>query len=227
MRTQIAKTEYLPAEYIPPTFSTRTPHPPIPQVGGGGCYREKFFYFFLNPLSTRSNYTSIFIFFSDFRSFTECLYWNYFFWILHSLFLPRIIFYFFCFSYSIPTRILFFYFSKHCFNSSSFHSVFLISFYLFSFYTRLITILSLLRIVENYDFDIISRFRISDSEFRLVSALSILCFDSSTLYLFNSSACYKQTSMLMWVCFMLILAILRLSDVFLFVLGVVYRLWIK
>ena len=130
-----------------------------------------------------------------------------------------------------PIRFLlvfyFFIFSKHCFNSSSFHSVFLISFYLFSFYTRLITILSLLRIVENYDFDIISRFRISDSEFRLVSALSILCFNSSTLYLFNSPACHKQTSMLMWVCFMLVLAILRLSDVFSFVLGVVYRLGLK
>ena len=43
VRTQIAKTEYLPAEYIPPTFSTRTPPTPIPQVDGGGCYREKFF----------------------------------------------------------------------------------------------------------------------------------------------------------------------------------------
>ena len=64
-------------------------------------------------------------------------------------------------------------------------------------------------------------------QFQLVSALQILRFDSSTLYLFNSSACYKQTFMLMWVCFMLILAILRLSDVFLFVLGVVYRLGIK
>ena len=83
----------------------------------------------------------------------------------------------------------------------------------------MITILSLLRIVENYDFDIISRFRISDSEFRLVSALPILRFDSS--------ACYKQTFMLMRVCFMLVLAILRLSDVFLFVLGVVYRLGLK
>ena len=120
-----------------------------------------------------------------------------FFWILHSLFLPRIIFYFFVSPIRFLLVFYFFIFSKHCFNSSSFHSVFLISFYLFSFYTRLITILSLLRIVENYDFDIISRFRISDSEFRLVSALSILCFVSSTLYLFNSSACYKQTSMLM------------------------------
>ena len=64
-------------------------------------------------------------------------------------------------------------------------------------------------------------------QFRLVSALSILCFDSSTLYLFDYSACYKQTFMLMQVCFMLILAILRLSDVFSSVLGVVYRLGLK
>ena len=67
----------------------------------------------------------------------------------------------------------------------------------------------------------------SSHQFRLVSALQILRFDSSTLYLFDSSAYYKQTSMLMIVWFMLILAILRLSDVFSFVLGVVYRLGIK
>ena len=52
-------------------------------------------------------------------------------------------------------------------------------------------------------------------------------FDLFQHCLFYSSACYKQTSMLMWVCFMLILAILRLSDVFLLVLGVVYRLGLK
>ena len=52
-------------------------------------------------------------------------------------------------------------------------------------------------------------------------------FYALTLQLFISSACYKQTSMLIWVWFMLILAILRLSDVFSFVLGVVYRLGIK
>lgn len=45
MRTQIAKTGYLPAEYIPPTFDSRHP-PPLPQVHRGGCYREKFFLFF-------------------------------------------------------------------------------------------------------------------------------------------------------------------------------------
>ena len=67
-----------------------------------------------------------------------------------------------------------------------------------------------------------------DSIFRLVFTRIKLClFYSSTLYLFDSSACYKQTSMLMWVWFMLILAILRLSDVFSLVLGVVYRLWLK
>ena len=69
--------------------------------------------------------------------------------------------------------------------------------------------------------------RFSSHQFRLVSALSIIHFNSSTLYLFDSSAYYKQTSMFIWVCFMLVLAILRLSDVFSFVLGVVYRLWIK
>ena len=72
--------------------------------------------------------------------------------------------------------------------------------------------------------------RYSLSVLRYIFLVSIsTCFSivSLTLYLFNSSACYKQTSMLIWVCFMLILAILRLSDVFSFVLGVVYRLGIK
>ena len=52
-------------------------------------------------------------------------------------------------------------------------------------------------------------------------------FDLFQHCLFYSSACYKQTFMLLWVCFMLVLAILRLSDVFSFVLGVVYRLGLK
>ena len=76
-------------------------------------------------------------------------------------------------------------------------------------------------------FDSFLLFEFYSHQFRLVSALQILRFDSSTLYLFDSSAYYKQTSMLIWVCFMLVLAILRLSDVFSFVLGVVYRLGIK
>ena len=165
MRTQIAKTEYLPAEYIPPTFWL-VPPPPFPQVDGGGCYREKFFIFFLNPLSTRSNYTLIFIFFLIFARIHR-MFGLRIFWILYSLFL-------------------------------------------------------IIKFLEYF-----SRVNINSYLFRLVSALFILCFNSSTLYLFNSPACHKQTSMLMWVCFMLILAILRLSDVFSFVLGVVYRLGIK
>ena len=167
MRTQIAKTAHLPAEYIPPTFWL-VPPPPFPQVDGGGCYRENFFYFF------------------------------WFFIVL--VLIVALILVLYSFDYD----------------------------------------LGLLHIVENYGFDIISRFNIPilyfDSfllvefyshQFRLVSALQILRFDSSTLYLFNSSACYKQTSMLIWVCWMLILAILGLSDVFSCVLGVVYRLGIK
>ena len=141
MRTHTAKSAHLPPSISRLHFWLDTPSP----YSAGWRWRaaiEKNFF--------------------DFRSFTECLYWNYFFWILYSLFLSR----------------FFFIFSKHCFNSSSFHPVFLISFYLFSFYTRLITIWSLLHIVENNGFDIISRFRISDSEFRLVSALFILRFIS-------------------------------------------------
>ena len=68
VRTQIAKTEYLPAEYIPPTF-----------------------------------------------------------WLVHPLPLLRRL------TVWAAIEKNFFWFSKHCFNSSSFHSVFIISFYLFSF----------------------------------------------------------------------------------------------
>ena len=56
MRTQIAKTGYLTAEYMWGTFSTRTPPPPFAQVDGGGCYREKFFIFFQIPLSYSSDF---------------------------------------------------------------------------------------------------------------------------------------------------------------------------
>ena len=77
-----------------------------------------------------------------------------------------------------------------------------------------------------YLLDIIS-ITISDfaSDFRLV--FTRINFDLFQHCRFYSSACYKQTSMLMRVCFMLVLAILRLSDVFLFVLGVVLSSWDK
>ena len=69
MRTQIAKTGYLPAEYIPLTFWL-VPPPPIPQVDGGGCYREKFFlilfFWFYLVISWMDFYVwIIFLFFSD------------------------------------------------------------------------------------------------------------------------------------------------------------------
>ena len=85
MRTHRAKTGYLSAEYIPPTFWL-VPPPPFAQVDGGGCYRENFFYF--------SDFVLDFYFFLISLIFIECLDWEYF---------SRL-------SYSIPTRILFFYF---------------------------------------------------------------------------------------------------------------------
>ena len=123
---------------------------------------------------------------------------------IHGMSGLRIFFLFSRFSYSISTRILFFYF--FCFSFAFFDIRFSVKLvYIRSILSRLRFLTSLL---------------IFDSHrFRLISALSILRFDSS--------ACYKQTFMLMRVCFMLVLAILRLSDVFLFVLGVVYRLGLK
>ena len=69
MRTQIAKTEYLPAEYIPLAFLTRTP-PPFAQVDGGGCYREKFFLIFIFLIFARNlRMSGLRIFFYFFRDF--------------------------------------------------------------------------------------------------------------------------------------------------------------
>ena len=63
MRTQIAKTGYLPAEYIPHTFLTRTP-PPFAQVDGGGAAIEKnFFDFYFSDFSPYSQNVWIEIFF--------------------------------------------------------------------------------------------------------------------------------------------------------------------
>ena len=149
-------------------FDSRHP-PPFAQVDGGGCYREKFFYFFLFSFGFR------------FDSVFRIILFNYF--------------------DSIKVR--------HLILDSIFRNICVLTRLIFARYS-----LSVLRYVYSY-------------QFWLVPALQILCFNSSTLYLFNSSACCKQTFMLMWVCFMLVLAILRLSDVFSSVLGVVYRLGLK
>ena len=74
VRTHRAKTAHLPAEYIPHTFWLDTPSPYSAGWRCGLLSRKIFsdFIFFLNPLSTRSNYTSIFIFFPDFaRNLSE------------------------------------------------------------------------------------------------------------------------------------------------------------
>ena len=103
MRTHRTKSAHLTAEYIPPTFWL-VPPPPFPQVDGGGCYREKFFLilFFLILARYLVN------------GFLRLNNFFIFFWIHNQLVLIilRFWFYFFCFSYSIPTRILFFYFFK-------------------------------------------------------------------------------------------------------------------
>ena len=135
MRTHRTKSAHLTAEYIPPTFLTRTP-PPFAQVDGGGCYREKFFIFF---------------------------------WIHYQLVL-------------IILRFLFFFWFSLVIYQKSGLKIFWILYSLFL----------IIKFLEYF-----SRVNINSYLFRLVSALPIMHFDSSTLYLFNSSACYKQTFMLM------------------------------
>ena len=82
MRTHRAKSGYLPAEYIPPTFLTRTPSPYSAGWRWGGCYREKFFlilFFFVSPI----RFLLVFYFFdfrldSCFDSVFQVILFNYF-----------------------------------------------------------------------------------------------------------------------------------------------------
>ena len=163
MRTQIAKTWYLPPSIFRLHFWL-VPPPPIPQVDGGGCYREKFFIFFW------IHYQLVLI----------ILRFLFFFWF--SLVISEVwienIFLFSRFSHSISTRILFFYFSD-------FRLVYpILGFQLNSFteYLRF----NLFIFARYYlDYDSWLRFWIStrfpSHQFRLVSALSILCFNSLPL----------------------------------------------
>ena len=177
MRTQIAKTGYLPAEYILPTFLTRTPSP-FCAGWRWGLLSRKIFFIFLTSFWN-------FIFFQNPN--------------LNSLSFARY--------------------------SSSDFSLCIISYW----FLLWILIFSFTIFDSDYNFGLcIFRFYISTRFYSLNFTHIKLCrFNSSTLYLFDSSAYYKQTSMLMRVCFMFVLAILRLSDVFSFVLGVVYRLGLK
>ena len=123
--------------------------------------------------------------------------------------LSRKIFYFFRFSYSISTRILFFYFFRFSFWLSNINYRF-DSHTSFAWYLLVWFSLYFPRI----NFDLFRHCRFY--------ALTLQLFISSTLLLIiNKHLCLCK------VWFMLVLAILRLSDVFSFVLGVVYRLWIK
>ena len=163
MRTHRAKTGYLSAEYIPPTFLTRGTLPSIPQGGVGGCYREKFFFIFQSRL-TRFKFLDIS---QGFR----------FFWFIQ---------------YKLSFRL-----------DTSFARYLLVcdSRIRFWIYTRI-------------NFDLFQHCRFY--------ALTLRLFISLTLLLvINKHLCLCK------VCFMLVLAILRLSDVFLLVLGIVYRLGLK
>ena len=168
MRTQIAKSAHLPAEYIPPTFWLDTPSPLFRRLTVGAAIEKNFFYFFKTLTLTRQVFTRYSLSAFIFSRFILVWFWF------------RI--------YFISLRIM----------ASIWFLDFIFSILYFdSFYSLNFTRIKLCR------------------------------FYALTLQLFISSACYKQTSMLMWVCFMLILVILRLSDVFSFVLGVVYRLGLK
>ena len=73
MRTQIAKTEYLPAEYIPPTFLTRGTLPVFRRFVVGAAIEKNFFlilFFRFSLVISQKSGLRIF-------------------WILHSLFLSR------------------------------------------------------------------------------------------------------------------------------------------
>ena len=183
-------------------FDSYTPPPFSAGWRWGGCYREKFFlilFFFVSPI--RFLLVFYFFIFSDFR-LDSCF---------DSVF--QIILFNYFDSIKIRHLILDFIFQTlHRFDSLQVitrHSP-SVSFYIHHVWISRFQTL-------NFDSFLLVEFY--SHQFRLVSALPIL--------LFISSACYKQTYMLIWVCFMLVLAILRLSDVFSFVLGVVYRLGLK
>ena len=141
MRTQIAKTGYLPAEYMWGTFWLVTPSPFFRRSTRGLLSRKIFsdFIFFLNPLSTRSDYTSIFIF-SDFR-LDSCF---------DSVF--QIILFNYFDSIKIRHLILDFIFQTlYCLNShTSFRSIFTrLIFVIFSSYRfRLVSALFILRFIS-------------------------------------------------------------------------------
>ena len=178
---------YFVSEYIQPTFRLDTPSP-FSAGWRWGLLSRKIFSNFIFLILARYlvngflRLNNFFIFFWIHYQLVLIILW---FWFLFSDFSP----------YSQNVWIE---------NILNFTLVILISenfFYFFRFSFGLSDIRFSVKLV--YIRSILSRLRfltsllIFDSHrFRLISALSILCFISSTLYLFDSSAYYKQTSML-------------------------------
>ena len=98
MRAHRAKSAHLPPSIYWLHFDSY-PLPLFPQVHRGGCYREKFFFIFIFWFSLVHRMSVLKLFF----------------WILHSLFLPRIIFYFFVSPIRFLLVFYFFYFFKTLF----------------------------------------------------------------------------------------------------------------
>ena len=143
MRTHRAKSAHLTAEYIPPTFWLEAPSP-FYAGSSWGLLSRKIFFIFLTSFW-------IFIFFLISLVFIECLDWEYF---------SRL-------SYSISTRILFFYFFYSRLDSC-FDSVFQI-------------------ILFNYFDSIKVRHLILDSIFRNIHRFD--SFDFRSIFLVCSSLC--------------------------------------
>ena len=199
MRTHRAKSGYLPPSIFRLHFWLEAPSPFCAGSSWGLLSRKIFFDFY----------------FSYFRSQSKNVCIEIIFWILHSLLLHRI------------------FFSWLRSYSDSYSILFRISVVLTHYKFSLDILLVWFRyIFLDYNFDSV----FFDSIFRLVFtrinfalfqhyrfyALTLQIFISLTfLLVINKHLCLCK------VCFMLILAILRLSDVFSFVLGVVYRLGLK
>ena len=167
MRTHMAKTAHLPAEYIPPTFSTRTPSPYSAGWRWGLLSRKIFSDFYFSDFARNPQMFGLRIF-----------------WILHSLFLSRNFFLFFSWLrsyldlYSILQNICRFnslqVFARYSSSASFYiHHVWISRFQTLNFNSFLLV------------------------EFWLASISTCFSIIDYTLWLFISSACYKQTSMLM------------------------------
>ena len=184
MRTQIANRWILPPSIFRLHFDSYTPSPFCAGWRWGLLSRKIFFDFY----------------FSDSLVFTECLDWEYFEFYTRYSYLGKIFFIFRDFV------LEFYFFQNPNFNSLSFarysssdFSLCIISYWfslwilIFSFTLRF---MASIIIMDSMFFDSIFRLVFTRVNFDLFQHCR---FYALTLRLFISSACYKQTSMLMWV----------------------------